>query len=164
MIKLLFAALLALVARLAQTGGPTRVDTYSINVQVVDAVTGRMLNLGTWDKLTGGDLSASSTSYRPGGMGPPVSLGGQKTTANIVVSRLYRLARDHDIVQMLFNGVGRSDMVVTKQPLDIQGNAYGKPIVYHGTLERVKTPEPDSEASTAGLIELEMVPEGYPTT
>lgn len=162
LVRLFLAALYVLAIRLL--GGPTRVDTYAINVQITDPVTGRMQNLGTWDKMTGGGLSASSTSYRPGGMGPSISLGGPKTTANIVVSRLYRLQRDHDNVQTWLNGVGKSDMIVTKQPLDLQGNAYGKPIVYHGTVERVTPPEVDSEASTAGLIEIEMVPEGYPTT
>jgi cytochrome P450 len=97
-------------------------------------------------------------------MAPPVSLGGQRTTANVVVSRLYRLARDHDVVQQLLDGVGKSKMIVTKQPLEIEGGAYGKPIVYTGVLDRCTPPEVDSEATGAGLIELEMVVEGYPTT
>lgn len=148
----------------AAAGGPTRSDTYRLNVQVEHPVSGAMLNYGTWDKMTGGELSASSTSYRPGGMAPPVSLGGAKTTANVTVSRLYRLARDHDVAQQLYDGVGRCKMIVTKQPLDIEGNTYGKPLVWSGTLDRVKTPDVDSESTAAGLIELEMVVEGYPTT
>lgn len=148
----------------AAVGGPTRSDTYRLNVQVEHPVSGAMINYGTWDKMTGGELSASSTSYRPGGMGAPVSLGGQKTTANVTVSRLYRLQRDHDVAQQLLDGVGRCRMVVTKQPLDIEGNTYGKPLVYTGTLDQVKTPDVDSESSAAGLIELQMVVEGYPTT
>lgn len=151
------------VAAATGTGGPTRSDTYMVNVQVEHPRTGAMINYGTWDKMTGGELGASASSYRPGGMAPPVSLGGVKTTTNVTVSRLYRLARDHDVAQQLFDGVGRSKMVVTKQPLDIEGNTYGKPIVYHGTLDRVKTPDVDSESSSAGLIELEMVVEGYPS-
>jgi len=145
-------------------GGPTRSDTYLLNVHVEDvADPGSLINLGTWDKMTGGGQSASSTQYRPGGMAPPVSLGGLVSVANVVVSRLYRLARDHDHVQRLLNGVGKANMVVSKQPLDIDGNVYGKPIVYHGILDRCTPPEVDSEAANAGLIELEMVVEGYPT-
>lgn len=144
-------------------GGPTRSDTYRVNVQVEHPVSGAMINFGTWDKMTGGELSSSSSSYRPGGMGSPVSLGGQKTTANVTVSRLYRLARDHDVISQLLDGVGRVKMTVTKQPLDIEANTYGKPLVWTGTLDRVKTPDVDSESSTAGLIELEMVVEGYPS-
>lgn len=145
-------------------GGPTRSDTYSINVRIAHPVNGNMINYGVWDKMTGGDLSASSTSYRPGGMAPPVSLGGQKTTAAITVSRLYRLARDHDVVQQLYDSVGKSQMVLTRQPLDIDGNAYGKPIVWVGVLDSVKVPDVDSESSAAGLIELGMVVDGYPSS
>lgn len=146
------------------TGGPTRQDTYSVNVQIEHPTSGAMLNYGTWDKLSGGGLSASTSSYKPGAMGPPVSLGGSKVAANVVVSRLYRLGRDHDVVDQLLASVGRSHMIITKQPLDLEGNSYGRPIVYKGTLDRVTPPEVDSEASGAGLIELEMVVEGYPTS
>lgn len=148
----------------ASDGGPTRADTYSVNVRVQHPVSGAMINYGVFDKMTGGDLSASSTSYRPGGMQPPISLGGQKTTAAVTVSRLYRLARDHDVIQQLLDGVGKSDMVVTRQPLDIDGNTYGKPLVWTGTLDSVKVPDVDSESSAAGLLELGMVVDGYPST
>lgn len=147
----------------AATGGPTRADTYLLNVQIEHPTTGNMLNYGTFDKMTGGELSAGATQYFPGGLGSPISLGGHKTTSNIVVSRLYKLERDHVVAQQLLNGVGRVHMVVTRQPLDIEGNTYGKPIVWSGILDRVKFPDVDSEASTAGLLELEMVAEGYPT-
>jgi hypothetical protein len=133
-------------------------------VQIAHPTNGNMLNYGVFDKLTGGGLSSSATSYRPGGMAPPVSLGGQRVTANVVVSRLYRLGRDHDVVGQLLDSVGKSDMVISKQPLDIDGNVYGRPIVYKGVLDRVTAPEVDSEGNAAGLIELEMVVEGYPTS
>lgn len=140
----------------------TRADTYRVNVHVENMRSGNLNNLGVFDKMTGGGLDSDETKYKPGGMVPPVSLGGSKTTDNVVVSRLYRLARDHDIVQMLFNGVGKAKMVITKQPLDADGNVYGKPIVYNGTLKRCTPPEHDSESSAAALIELEMTPEGEP--
>lgn len=148
----------------AAAGGPTREDTYLLNVQIEHPVTGNMLNYGTFDKMTGGELSASATQYRPGGMGPPISLGGHKSTTNVTISRLYRLERDHSNCQQLLNGVGRCKMVVTKQPLDIEGNTYGKPIVWAGVLDRVKFPDVDSESQGAGLLEIEMVVEGYPTS
>lgn len=148
----------------AAAGGPTREDTYLLNVQVEHPVNGNMINYGTFDKMTGGELSSSATQYRPGGMGAPISLGGHKSTANVVVSRLYRLERDHSNIQQLLNAVGRCRMVVTKQPLDIEGNSYGKPIVWGGVLDRVKVPDVDSESQTAGLLELEMVVEGYPVS
>lgn len=145
--------------------GPTRQDTYRVTVQVMDLATHQMVNLGTFDKMSGGVVSADSAQYRPGGMEPPVSLGGTRTTSNVIVSRLYRLIRDHDHQQRLINGVGRAKMIVSKQPLDIEGNAdpTHKPFVYRGILERWQSPEVDSESTTAGLLELEMSVEGFPT-
>jgi hypothetical protein len=147
------------------TGGPTREDTWQVNVQVEDmaAGDGSMIDLGVWDKKTGGDLDSTDTVYRPGGMAPQISLGGPKTTTNITVSRLYRLNRDHAHVKRLYAAVGKGKMTVAQQPLDIEGNVFGDPVVWHGRLKTVKTPPVDSEASGAALLELEMTVEGYPS-
>lgn len=159
----LWAGLIALLSRL-MAGGPTRQDTYSINVSIEHPVSGAMINYGVWDKMSGGAVDSNETKYMPGGMAPPISLGGTKTVDNVVVSRLYRLGRDHDVIQQIIDSVGKSQMVVTKQPLDLNGVSYGRPIVYQGTLKRCTPPEVDSEASGAGLVELEMTVEGYPTS
>lgn len=144
--------------------GPTRQDTYAVTVSVVHPQTGALQNLGIWDKFSGGEIDSDVTQYYPGGMAPPVSLGGRKTVGNVTVSRLYRLERDHDRIQMLVDSVGKSAMVVSKQPLDINSNVYGRPIVYRGTLKRCTPPEVDSEASGAGMLELEMTVDGFPTS
>lgn len=151
---------------MTDTGGPTRADTWLINVQIEHPTNGNMLNYGTWDKVTGGGLDSDEATYRPGGMAPPVSLGGAKTVDNLVVSRLYRIGRDHAVVQQMFDSVGKCDMIVSKQPLDIEGNVEPgvKPIVYSGTLKRVTPPDVDSTSTDPALLELEMVIEGYPTS
>lgn len=145
-------------------GGPTRADTYAVNVQIAHPRTGNLIDYGTWDKMGGGEIDSDDTKYKPGAMGPPVSLGGPKTVGNVTVSRLYRLGRDHDGVQQLIDASGKSYMVVTKQPLDLDGNAYGRPIVYKGRLKRVTPPEVDSESADAGMIELEMTVDGFPSS
>ena len=138
-------------------GGPTRQDTYRITVSVAG------INTGIWDKMTGGDVDSEENKYAPGGMAPHVSLGGRRTVENITVSRLYRLERDHvDLMQRMIDWVGRAQ-VVAKQPLDIEGNGYGSPLVYQGTLKRVSPPEVDSEASDAGLWEIEVTTDGFPS-
>ena len=146
--------------------GPTRADTFQVTVQVEDvrSVNRGMLNLGTWDKRGGGQLDSEEMRYNPGGMQPAVSLGGRKNVENVTVSRLYRIVRDHnELLQRLYNGVGRAKMVVSQQPLDISGDGTGiRPIVWRGTLKRVTPPEHDSESSDAALIELEMTVEGEP--
>lgn len=158
----IIAALFAAV--MATRGGPTRADTYTVTVTIFSPNNPTVIMMkGVWDKLQGGQMDSDETVYHPGGMADPVSLGGRKTTENITVSRLYRLGRDHDTVQSLFNGVGKSKVTVAKQPMDIDGNVYGSPIVYNGTLKRVAPPDHDSESSDAGLIEIEVTVDGYPT-
>jgi hypothetical protein len=145
-------------------GGPTRQDTFLVSVRVEDmANPGKMIDLGTFDKMTGGDLDSNDVQYRPGGMGPPISLGGPKTANNVTVTRLYRLERDHNKLPKLLAAVGGGHMHVSKQPLDLQGNVFGSPIVLNGRLKMVKHPDVDSEANAAALLELEMTVEGYPT-
>jgi len=149
---------------MASPGGPTRQDTYTINVQLEEPGGGNMIDLGTFDKMTGGAVDSEDTKYYPGGMGPPISLGSRKSVDNITVSRLYRLDRDHDVAWKQIERAGKSDAIVTKHPMDINGNIWpGKPLVYRGTVKRVSFPEVDSESSTAGLIEIEIIVDGFPT-
>jgi hypothetical protein len=146
-------------------GGPTRMDTFAVNVQVEDVghPARIMLNCGIWDKKTGGEVDSEESKYPPGGMQTQVSLGGRKNVGNVTVSRLYRLVRDHqDLMQRLIDGAGKARMVVAQQPLDIDGNVFGRPLVTKGTLKRVTPPEVDSESSDAAMVELEMTVEGEP--
>lgn len=142
---------------------PTRQDTYTINVQLEDLTSGNMIDLGTFDKMTGGAVDSEDSKYYPGGMGDPISLGGRRSVDNVTVSRLYLLSRDHDVVHKQIQRVGKARAIITKHPMDINGNIYGKPVVYNATVKRVTLPEVDSEASGPGLIEFEFVVDGFPT-
>lgn len=115
--------------------------------------------IGIFDKLDGGETTAEETKYKPGGMRPQKSLGGSATTANVTVSRLYEL-EDHDLVRRLRNKVGKVEAVASAQPLDVDGNPFGKPDVYRGKLQRVAPGAHDSESSAARLFELEISTEG----
>jgi hypothetical protein len=148
---------------MASQGGPTRQDTHRITVSIANATNGIMSDFGVWDTFSGGDVDSEQTNYYPGGMEPPVSLGGRKTSNNVTISRLYRLQRDHDRMQFLFDAAGVSRMVVKRQPLDIEKNAYGKALVYNGILKHVTPPDLDSQQSGAALLQLEMTVDGYPT-
>jgi hypothetical protein len=145
--------------------GPTRQDTYNVSVTVFRPDNNKVAIIkGTWDKLTGGEVDSDDTKYYPGGMVDPISLGGRKSVGNLTVSRLYRLERDHDAAQAMINAVGKSKVTISKQPLDLDGNSSGRPIVYNGILKRCTFPEVDSEASGAGMIELEVTVDGFPTS
>jgi len=132
----------------------TRQDEYDVRV-TVDGI-----NLGTFDTLTGGEIDSEELKYKPGAMAPEVSLGGTTTTGQVTVTRNYRLVRDHDRVHWLLGRVGRGNVVINKQPLDHDGNAYGRPLVYRGILKRVLPPEHDSNTADAAMIEIEVTPHG----
>jgi hypothetical protein len=137
-------------------GGPTRADTWRTTVTIDGE------NFGVWDKKSGGAIDSDETKYNPGGMAPQVSLGGKKNVENVTFSRLYRLQRDHQRMQKLINKVGKGSVAVHQQPLDVDGNVFGKPLVYRGTLKRVTPPDVDSESNNGAMIELEVTIEGQP--
>src|SRR5262245_8063251 len=131
-----------------------RKDQHRVTV-IVDG-----FNMGVWDVMTGGEGDTDELTYKPGGMAPVVSLGGIVTLGQVVVSRLYRLERDHGRAHWLMDRVGRANVVVNKVVLDANKHAFGKPIVWRGKLKRVTLPEVDSNSTDAATIELEVTPQG----
>jgi hypothetical protein len=132
----------------------SRQDQYNVTV-TVDGT-----DLGTFDKLTGGEIDSEETTYKVGGMGPRISLGGSVNPGNVTVQVLYDLARIHTMVHWLIGRVGKGNATISKQPLDIDGNVYGRAITYPAKLKQVNPPEVDSESSDAALLELEFTVNG----
>lgn len=132
----------------------SRQDQYAVSMSVDGE------KFGVYDKLSGGEIDSEEAKYRPGAMAPMVSLGGTVEVGNLTISRLYVLNRDHDRIHWLVGRVGKGQVVISRQPLDVDGNAYGKPLVYTGTLKTVTPPEVDSESSDAALLECEITPAG----
>jgi len=118
------------------------------------------VDLGTWDKKTGGEIDSEETTYKPGAMGARISLGGSVNVGAVTVSRLFDLDRDGTTMHWLIGRVGKGEMVVAIQPLDVDGNAYGRSLTYSGKLKQYNPYEVDSESSDAALIELECTPAG----
>lgn len=136
---------------------PAREDTYDVTVTVKGAgAAGGDLSLGTFDTMSGGNVEADDSKYRPGGLAAEISLGGLRTVENVTVGRIYDLASDHASIVNLANRVGAAQVIVSKQPLDRSGVKYGSPIVYTGTLVRVGFPDVDSQSSDASMWELEV--------
>jgi hypothetical protein len=128
----------------------TRQDTWVVRVHLNGNTT------GIWDKRTGGELDSEETKYPPGGMQPPVSLGGRKTPGNVVLQRLYDRVEDHGMLQDWYNAVGHGKVDVFSRPMDFEGEGFGQAILHTGTLKRVSVPDVDSESSSAALIEIEV--------
>src|SRR5215831_18695795 len=106
-------------------------------------------SFGIWDKKTGGELDSDEVKYYPGGMNLPVTLGGKVTPGNLTLQRLYDRLDDHDRINDLFNAVGRGKVSVSQRPMDLNGDGYGKPVIWTGKLKRVLVPDVDSESTTA---------------
>jgi hypothetical protein len=63
-------------------------------------------------------------------------------------------------VHWLLSRSGKGWAVIRKKSLDVDGNVWGRPLVYSGRLKMVHPPDPDSTSSTEALIELEVTPTG----
>lgn len=117
---------------------------------------GAARDLGTFDKLDGFEVDSEESKFWPGGLGQQLSLGGRRTVNNGTISRLYDLARDHGLMGWLMGGAGKADVTVVKTSLDVDGNAFGRPLVYRGKLKAITPPGHDSESSDAAMWEMEV--------
>ncbi len=136
---------------------PTRADTFIVRLSLNGKDT------GIWDKKTGGESDSSELKYQPGGMVPPLSLGGQRQIGNLTLQREYDRVDDHDKINAFLNATGSGKCVVTQRPLDFEGNPYGRSVIWNGTLKKVQVPDVDSEGgTTAAMIEVEITVTGFP--
>jgi len=143
--------------------GPQREDTAAIRVLVQHVGDTKYTDTGIWDKRAGGELDSQETTYYPGAMADRISLGGRVIPGNNTLTRLFRGQRDQDTLGVMFAGVGKALVRVVEQPMDIDGNAYGQPITWNGTLKKVTPPARDSESTNAAMIEIEITTTGRPT-
>lgn len=116
--------------------------------------------VGVWDTLAGGDVEAEETKYRPGGMASQISLGGTMTVNNVTLARLVTREDWPLMHQLLSSRVGKGVVTVSRQPLDTDGNPFGRPIVYTGKLIHVVPGDTDSNSSDAAVWEITIATEG----
>lgn len=129
---------------------PQREDMFVIELLINNS------SFGIWDKKTGGDLDSDEVTYYPGGMVDRIALGGRVLPANITLSRIYDGVEDHARINTMLNAVGKGSCKVTQNPLDVNGNRYGKKVTWSGILKKVLVPNVDSETTAAAMIELEI--------
>lgn len=110
--------------------------------------------LGAFDRRGGGDSEADvSSRWTSAGRKVYPSRG---TVADVSVGRDYERERDHELCRALEKRCGRAVMTVSEQPLDSDGNAWGKPKVWTGLLKAVNTGEVDHESEDPRDLELTM--------
>jgi hypothetical protein len=111
--------------------------------------------LGVFDTMTGGDAVAKSVKHRPGGMGPEQSFTSLVSFTDITTARVYIPTRDVTVEATLIPKGGKKVGIVTRQPLDADGNAYGKALVFTGRFLGVKPPKVDSNSDAVAMFELD---------
>lgn len=116
---------------------------------------GKVLNLGVFETLSGGGSRADGTKIYPGSMSPQKAIGGLSSVENVTVSRTYDPDRDDAFKTDLRAGVGGGLLEIWDQPVDGAGAARGKADYYSGTLEGFTPPERDAGSSDAARFELE---------
>jgi hypothetical protein len=144
----------------------TRQDTFLVNLTIEDPHNlDNLIDFGTWDTRTGGEVDSEERLYYPGGMLPAYSLGGRVTPGNVTISRNYRVGRDHDRIHKLVDAVGKSRCYVGMTPMDRYKKQHGPPITWVGTLKTVTFPEHNSESTgDPGMIELVISVDKPPVT
>jgi hypothetical protein len=111
--------------------------------------------IGVFDSRTGGETDSDITK-RNTGTGPKV-YASRSATGDVTVVRGYERERDHELARGLERRAGRALMTVSEQPLDEDGNPWGKPKVWSGVLKSVDSGEVDSDSEDPRDLTLVMV-------
>lgn len=115
------------------------------------------------DKMTGGAVQGKSTKHRPSnGLENEMGLGGPKSVSNATLTTLQSQEIEENLA-FLLGFAGRANIILSKQPIDENGKAFGKVLTYEGKLLDV-TPSPtDSESEKTANIEFTVSLKSAPT-
>ena len=107
-----------------------------------------------WDSMEGGDATAETVQYPPGGMAPTVDLGGIAKRSDLVITREWSDTLI-GIYKQLDAGTGKARVTASYSNLDANGVIVpGSTITYTGTLKGVM--RPNYQAGTAELAKLQL--------
>jgi hypothetical protein len=130
-------------------------QNYNVTVTVDDR------NLGTFSMMSGGEVTADVTKNFPGGMQPERAYGGPATTGDVTVTRVFERDRDApELFHWLVGRVGKGQCTVSKQPLDRDGLAFVRPIVYQGILKGLTPGDANANSADVDNYDLVMTPQG----
>ena len=133
-----------------------RSDQAAIHVSVFDSTGKNVLDSAVWASMEGGDITATDTKTRPGGMGDEESLGGPRSRSNCTVGRQYTNDVLHPLIPALERLSGAAAMKISWTPLDADGNQDGATHGISGKLIDVQTTKRDANAPEAMFLTLVM--------
>jgi len=109
-----------------------------------------------FDKFSGGDVQASISKHRPGGMGPEISFLALPTYSDVTISKAWNTGIDNAVWSDLINLIGNSIAQVTVQPLDDGGNAWGAGTVYTGRIAKVTPGGADANSNNVRMLDVDL--------
>lgn len=109
---------------------------------------------GFWATVTGDEVTSEATRAVDGGNLKPDVLTSPGQPGDMTCSRLYRPARDRELLRKLRAVAGRWRTSITVQDTDPDLIPVGKPTVHTGKLLRVTGPERDQGSGEAARISL----------
>lgn len=130
----------------------SRVDQWLVTANV----DGR--DLGLWNAASGGAADSEELVIR-GATGQRKSYGGPSSVENLTLTRTFEGERDNDLEAWLISRRGKARVTAARQPKDADGNVFGRPITYIGTLKAVQAIEPNSNEAGEVMLGFEMTVE-----
>lgn len=126
-------------------------------------ITGSFLDKSAWASMDGGDMTATDTKTRPGGMGDEKNLGGPRSRTDCIVERQYTNDLIHPIIANLESLCGTGAGKISWTTLDGDGNPNGPTESITGVLKEVKKPKWDANASGTAFLTLTFGCDATPT-
>jgi hypothetical protein len=113
--------------------------------------------LGVFDSRSGGEVDSEVSKRYVGGQRVQQIYKGLRATGDVTITRGYERERDHELARTLEQRAGLAPMSVSEQPLDDEGNPWGKPKTWTGKLKSVNTGDYDAQSGEPRIIEFVMV-------
>lgn len=113
--------------------------------------------LGACTGMTGGAVQQPSSKFYQGGAATPELVRGRRVISDVTVTKGFKAARSPQLIQSLIKAMNSTVFKIVKQPLDEDGIAVGRALVYTGCRLVTVTPPAYNEQSDADAATLEFV-------
>ncbi|MCW3039353.1 MAG: hypothetical protein JWM31_1258 [Solirubrobacterales bacterium] len=132
---------------------------------VTVALTGKSgpIAVGTFETITGRELTSTGDKYRPGPGQAERAFGGPSSYSDITVTRTFNDATDDALYRLLLQEGSRASGTCTEQPLDTNYASFGAAVNWPVRLQGVKRPDVDINSGNRRVLELTFWVDGDPS-